>query len=289
MSIRHISATLLVSIASLMLLGCGYQNVNFKRTDTIEQVHVAAAPVRVDVANGSIEVKASTGEVVVIEAALKATTPERLDNTSLKVARDADQTLDIRVQWPDGKRLSNEGCSITISIPDATAVDLHSSNGRLIVTGVGTSVKLHTSNGNLTVSGVPGAVTAKTSNGTVAFTDIGGAIAVDTSNGKIVLTNVRGPVEADTSNGSINVRLTDDATGPILVDSSNGSATLAVGTGFRGNLRLSTSNGKVSVLDGIPAESTDVGKTSRTLVFKGTGDSKLTTSNGSITVKSKTD
>jgi DUF4097 and DUF4098 domain-containing protein YvlB len=289
MSIRQISLAVLVTMTSCMLLGCGYQNANFKRTDTIEHVHVASAPLRVDVANGSIEVKATDGEAVVIEATLKARTQERLDNTSVAVTRGADQTLDIRVQWPEGKRLSNEGCSITIAIPDATVVDLHSSNGRLTVTGVGSTVKLHSSNGNLTVSGVPGAIDAKTSNGNISFTDIGGAITVDTSNGKIGLTEVRGPIKADTSNGSIDIRLTDDATGPIIVDSSNGSATLAVGAGFSGNLRLSTSNGKVTVFEGVTAESTDVAKTSRTLVFTGSGDSKLSTSNGSITVKTTAD
>ncbi len=285
MSFRKLPVAALVALSSVLLVGCGYQSAKFKRSDTVIETHVAASPLHVQVANGSISVIAGGTDSVTIDAEIKATTQERLDNTRLVVTRTADQTLDIGVAWPDGKRLGSEGCSLTITMPDATLVDLQTSNGRLTVTGVGTEAKLHTSNGRLTVSDVNGPIDAKTSNGRISFTNIGGSISVDTSNGDINMTDVAGPIDADTSNGSIKIRLTDDATGPIVVDSSNGSATLEVGSSFQGNLRLSTSNGKAVVADGVHAESVDVGKRSRTLQFGGEGSSKLSTSNGSITVK----
>ena len=285
MSVRSIAAAAAVLLGSLALLGCGItQQARFKRTDTIVKTHVPAAPVHVDVANGSIEVKAGEADEVRITAEIKAVTQERLDQTTLVVTRAPDQTLDVSVAWPDGKRRNNEGCSVTITMPDASTIALETSNGRLTVTGVGTDLNLQTSNGRLIASHIPGNIYGRTSNGRVIFDDIGGEINVDTSNGKLILTDIAGPVRADTSNGSVQIRLTDSATGPIDVDTSNGSATIAVGPGFQGQLQLSTSNGRIKVDEQTDAKSMTINKSSARIDFGGNNSSRVHTSNGSITV-----
>ena len=285
MSMRTLSAVIAVALAPLTILGCGWDEpARFTRTDTLSQPHVPASPVQVEVANGSIEIVKGTAAEVLINAEVKATTQERLDNTHVVVTRTADQALEIHVDWPDGVRLGSEGCSLVVTMPDAASVNLKTSNGRLSVEGVGTDLTLRTSNGRITAGDIPGRVDAHTSNGRIVLTNIGGAIDVGTSNGAVELTGIMGPVKADTSNGSVTIRLAGEATGPVQVSSSNGSATLAVGDAFAGELRLKTSNGGVRVNGPVGTKSMTLGKHSGTLVFAGSGSSEVSTSNGSITV-----
>jgi len=285
MSMRTLHAAVAVALTSLLLFGCGWDEpARFTRADTLSLPHVAASPVQIEVANGSIEVMKGTAAEVLISAEVKATTQERLDQTRVVVSRSADQTLEIHVDWPEGKRLNNEGCSLVLTLPDAGAVSLKSSNGRLTVGGVGTDLILRTHNGRITAEHIPGGVDANSSNGRIVLTNIGGKIEAHTSNGAIELTDIMGPVHADTSNGAVTLRLLPNATGPVLVDSSNGSVKLAVGGAFAGELTLKTSNGSVKVDGPVSAQSVSLRKTSGTLTFAGSGTSSVSTSNGSITV-----
>lgn len=280
----RLAPALAAVVASLSILGCGLtQSARFTRTDTLTEAHVAAAPLRVEVDNGAIAVERGGAGEVRITAEIKATTQERLDATRVLVTRDADATLGISVEWPDGRRLNNEGCTISITMPDAGTVVLTTSNGALTLDGVGTDAKLRTSNGRVTATGVPGGVVARTSNGRVTLTDIGGPVDADTSNGDLAFTAVGGPVGARTSNGSVDIRLAAGSAGPVAVHSSNGSARLAVGPAFAGELALSTSNGRVAV-EGLAPASVDLRKSSGTVRFAGEGSSRVSTSNGSITV-----
>jgi DUF4097 and DUF4098 domain-containing protein YvlB len=290
MSMRSLPAAVAVVVSALFVLGCNLtESARFTRTDTITHAHAATSPVQAEVSNGSIEIARGANAEVVITADIKATTQERLDNTRVVVTRTDDQTLDIRVDWAEGVRKGSEGCSLVITMPDASTVNLKTSNGRLTVQGVGSDLTLRTSNGRITAGDIPGRVDAHTSNGRVVLSEIGGAIDIDTSNGAVELAGVMGPVRANTSNGSVSIRLASDGVGPIRVSTSNGAATLAVGDAFAGELRLKTSNGKVRVNGPVSTESMDLDKRSGTLVFAGSGSSTITTSNGSITVEAAKD
>ena len=285
MSVRTITAAAAVLLGSLTLLGCGItQQARFMRTDSLIKTHVPAAPLHVQVANGSIEVKAGEADEVQITAEIKAVTQERLDQTMLVVSRTADQTLEVGVQWPDGKRLGNEGCALTITLPDAGAIALKTSNGRLTVSSVGTDLDLRTSNGRITAEHIPGRVVGRTSNGRITLTDIGGEVDVNTSNGRLILTNIAGPIRADSSNGSAEVRLAETSTGPIDVGTSNGSATIAIGPAFQGQLRMKISNGHVKVKGNTGVKSFEVHKSSGNLEFGGSGSSSVSTSKRSLTI-----
>lgn len=237
----------------------------------------------VEVANGSIEVRAG-GDAVSIEAKVRAITQERLDATRVVAARQADGTLSIRIDWPDGGRKSNEGCSLAIVVPDAGAVGLVTSNGALTLEGAGTHAVLRTSNGAIKVAGVSGKVEARTSNGRVEVSDVPGGVYAESSNGRIELSRVGGPVTATTSNGAVSVRLNHESAGPVAVHTSNGSVRVEVGAGFRGELDASTSNGGFSVEGFQTAQSVSIGKNWAKIRFEGEGSSKIRTSNGSVTL-----
>lgn len=270
---------------AMLLAGCGgWNEAKFTRTDTLSQPHVAMAGLDVEVANGSVSLTRAAGDAVTIEAVIRATTQERLDATHVVVTRESDQTLSIRVDWPEGGRKGSEGCSVTVQVPDAGAVSLVSSNGRLDVEGVGTELDLRTSNGRVEAIGVPGPVNARTSNGRVVVHDVRGGVTIVTSNGQVEVKGIGGAVDISTSNGNVDVQLADGNTGPMSVDTSNGSVSVWVGAGFAGELKLDTSNGGVRVPStGATVVRTD--KTSATLRYaEGSERSRVHTSNGTITV-----
>lgn len=280
---KRMMVAAMVASAGLLVSGCGMQQARFTRTDTLSQPHQSGAALDVQVANGSIEVSRG-GEAVSIEAKIRAMTQERLDATHMVATRESDGTLNIRIDWPDGGRKGNEGCSLAIELPDAAEIELVTSNGSVTVDGVGTGATLRTSNGAIRVARVSGKVEARTSNGRVEISDVSGKVHAESSNGAIELARIGGAVDATTSNGDVKVGLNDECAGPLAVHTSNGSVRVEVGTGFRGALSVGTSNGRVHAQELSDAELVNVGKTSATVRFSGEGSSRISTSNGSVTV-----
>lgn len=228
------------------LAGCGvFTPARFEAEKALSVPHVADSPIDVETANGSITVTKADRKDVQIEATVRATTQERADAVKVTAERDGD-SLRVRVTWPDGAREPNEGCNITIAVPDARGVALRSSNGRLTVAGLGGPADLRTSNGRINVKGHAGRVTAESSNGRIT---VGG--------------RVTGPVELTTSNGAVELEL---------------------GSEFRGKLSLRTSNGSVKVSDLGEATLERSGRSRAVINFGDGPDSRVKTSNGSIRV-----
>jgi DUF4097 and DUF4098 domain-containing protein YvlB len=221
-----------------------------------------------ETANGSIEVRKG-GEQLTVQATIRATTQARADAVAVNTLVGSDGSVRITLDWPEGKRVGNEGASLVITLPEAGSLELRSSNGQLHV-GPGfaaSQATLDTSNGSIVVSDFAGSVTADTSNGRIELLDVGGAYA-------------------DTSNGSITVALRESAKGPVTLDTSNGSISLTYGAGLQGTLDLDTSNGSISV-SAPRASSVAIGRSSGKVVLGAGGTSVLDTSNGSITVKQR--
>jgi len=278
-----VAASLLFGV----MAGCeSSSQARFARTDHLSVPHMAMSALDVATANGAISVEQGPGDVVSIEATIRATTQERLDGTRVVALREPDETLRVRVEWADGIRLGSEGCSLSITMPDAGQIDLESKNGRLAVEGVGTDVRLSTSNGRVHVADIGGAVHARTSNGRITLARIPGAVDVATSNGRLEFVDVAGPIRGHSSNGGVQVRLAVDNRGPLDITTSNGSVSIEVGEQFDGLLRVETSNGRLNVAGLQGAALTELGKNTATLRF---GDdasivSRVHTKNGSITL-----
>ena len=260
----------------------GTQGVLDTRTTVVD--HVQDAAVQVESVNGGIKVTQSDRGDVQVIAHVKARTQERLDATTVSVTRDELNNLRVGVEWPEGRK-NNEGCSFEIELPDASNVNLRSSNGKITLVGLSGTATLKTSNRSVRVEGFEGDVKADTSNGSVKIRDVEGLIDADTKNGSIEITEAKHQVIADTSNGSVHVKLADDdSAGPVEIDTSNGSVTLELNSAFTGQLSCRTSNAKIR-LNGLSGQVVDDGKRSKKIQF---GDSmvesRIKTSNGSISV-----
>ena len=277
-------------IGSFALGGCGYSTWAERQTEsrTIIVPHIAASPLSIVNANGSVEALSTDREDVSIEVVLGSPHAERLQLAQVHTLREADNTLSVWVEWPDGKRLHNEGASISINLPDARDVRVRSSNGGITIGGLGGNADLVTSNGTIIVDTFDGNIYAKTSNGKLVADKVSGDIEMYSTNGRITISDAFGPIRAETSNGNADISTMPGNVGPVRIRTSNGSITLNLGEGLEGILKCETSNGRVSVT-GLPEAKLIETGNQRVEVRVGDSEeiSALRTSNGSVRVQSR--
>jgi hypothetical protein len=291
-TLRVVQRTLTLGVlaaAAAFLPGCiivanGYSNsAQYSETRTVRVPVNAGTGLDVRTRNGNVEVHAGAGSEAVVVATVRARTQQRLDETKV-VADAAGGTLNVRVEWPDGRPQSGEGCSFKIDAPAPNGVHVDTSNGKIALHDTSGLAALDTSNGSIRVINHAGEVQADSSNGGIDIRDASGPVEAITSNGRIELMNVGGRAVAHTSNGSITAHLAESSTGPVQLRSSNGSIDLALGAAFTGELKVSTSNGNVRLNS--PATVTNmVSGRSATLQFgSGGAASSVMTSNASVSI-----
>jgi DUF4097 and DUF4098 domain-containing protein YvlB len=248
--------------------GCSFVDAaKFRAVKTVTAPCAAPAPLDVATGNGDITVTRADVSEVQISATIKATTQERLDAARVTAEHGPDGTLLVRVEWPEGKRLPNEGCAFDIRVPDVTSLTLKSTNGTLRTAGLSGPATLTTSNGEVVVSGHRGPVKAASSNGQISLLDVESAAA-------------------DTSNGDVVVRLLPDSPGPVNAQTSNGEIVLTVGPEFQGAVKASTSNGQVLNASGMGVTVGAARRNQAVFSFgKGKQPCSLQSSNGSITIR----
>jgi len=275
-------ALMLALLSGRILMGVSLH----EKTITMTVAHVPDSGLRVVSQNGAISVKASDREDVKIVAQLRMRSVERLEATRITTSRDSSDRLEIEVAWPEGGRLNNEGCSFTITLPDATGVELRTENGRITVAGLSGAARLLTSNGRIHVDGHQGDVLARTSNGSISVGEPEGDLDLHTKNGKINVVAAKRAVKAETSNGAVHIHFTDEGTGPVDVHTSNGAITLEMGAGFKGELQADNSNGRIKVKVPSDAQVLSSEKHHSHLLFGDSDNqSRLRTSNGSIEIR----
>ncbi|HEX8877877.1 MAG TPA: DUF4097 family beta strand repeat-containing protein [Phycisphaerales bacterium] len=278
-----------LAAAAAFLPGCiivanGYSDSpQYSETRTVRVPLSPGGGVDVRTRNGNVEVQGAAGTDAVVVATLRARTQQRLDEAKV-VADAAGGTLSVRVEWPDGRPQSGEGCSFKIDAPAPSGVHVDTSNGKIAIRDTSGLADLDTSNGSIRVINHAGEVQADSSNGGIDIRDTSGPVEAITSNGRIELMNVGGRAVAHTSNGSIIAHLAESSPGPVQLRSSNGSIDLALGAAFAGELRVSTSNGNVRLNS--PATVTNmVSGRSATLQFgSGGAASSVMTSNASVSI-----
>ena len=246
--------------------GCstGTAQVELERSASVRYEEGFALRVRSE--NGRIEVTRGGTDEIRIDAVVRAQTQDRAERTLVRVEHGAEGVVSLGIDWADGARRSGEGCSLAITIPSASGLDLGTSNGRITAEGLG------------------GAAILRSSNGRIEVRDHQGAVDAETSNGRIVAERLSGSLRAVTSNGSVQASFAA-VTGPVEIDTSNGSVTLDFPAGFAGSIVGATSNGSIDAQ--LPASAQVQTQTKSQLVVRmGDGPgARVATSNGSITVR----
>lgn len=208
--------------------------------------------------NGLIEVDGVDAPTVEVRA-------ERIvKSTSDDAAREILGRLRISEDvQPDHVRIETEGLDGLV-IGVSTEVRYHVRAPRAL------ALDLHTSNGGIRLSGLEGAVVARTTNGGITGTDLAGG------------------VEARTTNGGLRVdfaRVGDDS---IDLRATNGGVVLGLPETAAADLSLSATNGGVSVT-GLPFEATGE-QTRRRMKGRLNGGGpliELSTTNGGVRVRNR--
>lgn len=154
---------------------------------------------------------------------------------------------------------------ITIEVPRATPVELHTSGGGIDLSSLDASVKanssgggiklaevhgdvaLSSSGGGVDVRVVQGSVRLESSGGGVRGESLGGSVYADSSGGGISLKVVSGDVEARSSGGGVEV---EEAGGRVTASSSGGPVKVLFAAGnAKGGELDSSGGGIVATLD----------------------------------------
>ena len=131
-----------------------------------------------------------------------------------------------------------------VEVPYETALNLHTSGGRIDVSEIRGDVEARTSGGAIELEEIGGWADARTSGGSISFKGIDGELSAKTSGGPIRGEDVGGDLNANTSGGSIDVR---GVAGAVNASTSGGSVTVRLARGNSRGGSLSTSGGRVTV------------------------------------------
>ncbi|MEO0483825.1 MAG: hypothetical protein AAF138_09385 [Planctomycetota bacterium] len=256
----------LAGVTMITAIGCGSTPM-YKHRHTLElAAHTpgnpsgTTGPGRLEARsnNGSITLRQHEEPSIRVVAEVRATSPERARESQLIATEDASGGLGVSIEWPDGRRESNEGAALYITGPAFHGVHLETSNGSIRASDQFGEGFFDTSNASVRVDRHAGPVTIDTSNGRVSLSLARGErspFSVRTSNARVGVdlpASFDGVIETDTSNADVKIRAHDRQL--VIRRKSDSSAAVSFGASWESERsRIRTSNGSVSI-DAEPLE-----------------------------------
>lgn len=233
----------------------------------------------VDANAGSIQIKTAPANQVSVEVFRKITVRGRAGVRDEEREREVLQANEIT--------FSQDGNTVTVSSKSRNRWNFSHNSSMdfevryIISTPKKFNVDLKTAGGGIRVEDLTGDVKTRTSGGGLKFANVRGPIDGHTSGGGITLAKCVGTVKVDTSGGGIDMA---DGNGNASLESSGGSIRV---NSHEGDVRAHTSGGgiKIEQIKGKIDASTSGGSVSATLAAQPSGDCRLETSAGGITVK----
>ncbi|MEU1075932.1 MULTISPECIES: DUF4097 family beta strand repeat-containing protein [unclassified Streptomyces] len=236
---RLLAAAALAAVTAGGLSGCSA----LKDEKTFEDdaaVHQKISAIRLDTGNGGVKVDASARGTTTSVHRKVNYHGDRPSGTSFRVENG------VLTLSGCGKRC---GVDYVVKVPAGLPVTGGTSNGGVTLTDVG-MVDVHTSNGEIVVNKTTGPVKLRTSNGDVSVKDAkGGGIDTQTSNGAVTIqTATPQNIRARTTSGSLTVTV-PPAGYQIAANDSHGEKRVAFRNDPSGKYRLdlSTTNGDLTV------------------------------------------
>lgn len=269
-----------------VIIADGGSSTSFRTSQSLTADYLKGSPMAVETQNGSVQVVGGKVDRVSVEAEIRGQTQERADKTRVRAERSEGGVLRVWVEWPDDRRQSNEGVSLVIRTPDCAALNVRTVNGAVKLAGLSGTADVGSSNAPVEAVDQGGDVVVGTTNGRVLIERPLGGVRAKTTNAPIRVSDAAKGVELATSNRGIVASLTSGNAGPVTIVSSNAPVQVQVGSAFSGEMVLNTTNASMSLPGG--ANVVSKSRDRATLRFgPGDGVSKVTTSNGMITVKAE--
>lgn len=247
-------------ISLFSVLAFGFYVLKPATQDFRKTLEIDSGTLEVYNANGSVEIRGWSKNVVDIQATKKTSHgQDELDKVDIVVT--TKDGIVVRTERENNARVS---VNFMIRVPQGVAVRY-----------------VENSNGGILLEETKGNSSLNTSNGEIVVRDVDGYLEANTSNGKIDIKGTRGIRDVSTSNGSVRVeipKIDDD----VDISTSNGSVDLYLDKDLDANLDLRTSNGKISVHDLEVMMSNSSSTRFKGKMGKGGSMVQVSTSNGSI-------
>jgi DUF4097 and DUF4098 domain-containing protein YvlB len=250
---------LLLSAAILLFLSTGLAGCivgldTFRATETVvDSFTTGSQPtIIVETFNGKIDVQVGSDSQVAVTVTKTGSGSSQSDaeadliNVEVKLTQSGD-TIRITARRTGSRLANNSGAEIELTVPEASILDLTTSNGGITSNGVTGDLKLTTSNGKLIVSGGQGLQELTSSNGSIQVKAQSARVNAQTSNGSISFSGslAQGENEFGTSNGSIEIDLPEDSQFNIDARTSNGRVSTEFPVAFSGTSRDNELRGSV--------------------------------------------
>jgi DUF4097 and DUF4098 domain-containing protein YvlB len=235
----------------LLIAGCGPFKLSnrFSAVETVLKNFSVNGKQQIiaDTFNGSIDVLTGPSDKVDIKVTKRTGGPsqaeadEDLDNIEVDIEQVGNKVT-VHVRSVNQKPFIERGAALEIQVPEGSALELHTTNGKINATGLlgdivarssnggiqtqstQGNLDLQTSNGGLKVEGGVGKVIAKSSNGSIDIATDKALLDVRSSNGRVAFRGklIAGEHKLNTSNSSVTVKLPDDAGFKLEARTSNG-------------------------------------------------------------------
>lgn len=235
----------IIGLTCLSISGCsGNGKVELFRQEITESRELEKAPrLDVQVENGNVTVRAWDKPSLKIRAIVRATSDTRA--LACKIfSQIKDDTLKVKIIWPEGGRLSDERCNITINLPFGNSARLEAKNGEINAQRLEGSLVIQGTNAEIDVAYHEGDVKIVNNDGNISCREIQGKLTVENSNGYVRTIGVQNDVKIATSNGWVELVCYPTFEGTIHMDCSDTAIRATVGRSQVGQFTLETTNEK---------------------------------------------
>jgi DUF4097 and DUF4098 domain-containing protein YvlB len=248
--------------------------------------------VSVSTFDGSIDIRASDRQEVLVTIERHASSKEEADRMEIHADQSGDRiVVDVRMPKTAHVFGLNRSASarLIVTVPSSSDVEAHSGDGSIDIERVTGTLDLRSGDGAVDGRNLGGSVKVHTGDGSIKLVGVTGALDADTGDGSINAEGKFSSVRARSGDGSVTIRAAAGSTASDewTISTGDGSVLLEVPEGFGGELDAHTGDGGIDVRDIMVSNVT--GRISRDTVRGRLGNGgaavKLRTGDGTITLR----
>ena len=210
--------------------------------------------VSVSTFDGSIEIRASDRQEVVVTIERRAASKEEADRMEIHAEQNGNRvTVDVRMPKMAHAFGFHQSASamLIVTLPASSDVEAHSGDGSIDIERVNGTVDLRSGDGSIDGRELSGSVKAHTGDGSIKLVGVNGAVDADTGDGSINAEGRFSSMRARSGDGSVTIRAAagSSASDEWSISTGDGSVVLEVPDGFGGELDAHTGDGGIDVHD----------------------------------------
>jgi len=253
---RKIPKILTLALATVSALGCDHHRVEESATEVFRFDSGAITRIEVRIDDGRIAVEPS-GAIALTEVVFhkRARSADRdrarslLDAVRVEAIEDGD-TLRVRARVPGGSIASfggNARTDVVLRVPEGTALDLQTRDGRIQLERVSGDIRAETGDGRIRLETVRGTLRLRTTDGSIIGTELAGAVDAASGDGRIQLEGSFDVLRAVTVDGSIRItsRGAHELTSDWNIRTSDGSIELTLPASISAQIEATAVDGRI--------------------------------------------